>query len=104
MTDYQFYKRMGVCPSCRKNKIMGDEGHCPECRAWFANHFAKKLEANREEMNKARRIRDSELRKKRRENGLCYRCGGELKDGFSLCRRCREREKIYKARQKAKKL
>ena len=82
MTDYQFYKRMGICPSCKKNKIFGDEGHCPECRVWFANHFAKKLMENREEINRNRRTRDLKLRNKRKELGLCYICGAELNDKF----------------------
>ena len=105
MTDYQFYKRMGVCPSCRKNKIMGDEGHCPECKAWFAEHFAKKRAENKDAMNRQRKLLDRALYNKRKELGLCATCGAELIDRrFVTCRRCRERVKIYKARQKAKKL
>lgn len=97
MTDYQFYKRMGICPNCRKNKIMGDEGHCPECRAWFAEHFAKKREENKEQMNEQRKRTDRILRNERKKHGLCIRCGAKLiGTAFQKCIKCREKDKIYR--------
>jgi DNA-directed RNA polymerase subunit RPC12/RpoP len=56
-------------------------------------------------MNEQRKRLDRALYNKRKELGLCATCGAELIDKrFVTCRRCRERVKIYKARQKAKKL
>lgn len=28
-----WYADNGICPTCRTNKLMGTERHCPECRA-----------------------------------------------------------------------
>ena len=97
MTDYQFYKRMGICPTCRKNKLYGEEGHCLECKIWFAEHSAKRREENKEQMNEQRKKSDRALRKTRKELGLCIRCGVDLKGWlYQKCVRCREKDKIYR--------
>ena len=98
MTDYQFYKGLGVCTQCKKNPIFGNESRCPECKAyqaeWMITHKNKKrdYEKTKERMNK------------RRKQGVCFKCGGKLTDGYKTCIRCRERIKIYRARMKDKKL
>lgn len=98
MTDYEFYKRMGVCTQCKKNIIFKNEGRCPECKAYHAEWM----------INNRNRKRDAERQKERinerREQGVCFKCGGELTDGYKTCRRCRERIKIYRKRMKLKKM
>lgn len=98
MTDYQFYKGIGVCTQCKKNPIFGQEGRCPECKAYLAEWMLTHKDRKRDYE------RTKERMDERKKQGLCYKCGGELKDGFLMCRRCRERVKIYRARMKAKKL
>lgn len=102
MTDYQFYKRMGICPQCKKNKIMGSESHCPECRAYQADLMAKIYKENRNNIRERKRLAEKEILTYRRNNGLCYKCGKQLINlDYKSCKRCRERIKAYKLRVKS---
>ena len=99
--DKAFRREIGVCPRCGKNKLMGNEKNCPECRAknqkyhdeWYENHPGA-LSRNMEVWNMNRR----EARIIRKSEGKCYVCGNDLKDSdkpYKSCRCCREK---YKAR------
>lgn len=96
MTDYQFYKRMGVCPMCRKESLFGSECACPECRAKGAETKAKKREKNREKTRMYERQQKKNLSDRRRAEGKCYVCGKDLNDDrHKACIRCRARKNAW---------
>lgn len=68
--------RMTKCNKCGKEIEDNKHKRCKECR---------------EKDNKYQR----EYRKKRREQGLCPRCGGEIKDKYKYCERCREKRREH---------
>lgn len=105
MTDYQFYKRMGICPSCRKEKLFGTEAQCPECRAYRAERMQKKRENNRKEMNEYQRLLEKRLRIERKENGKCTKCGKDNKNSlYRTCAICRMKERNQRFRRNINKI
>ena len=103
MTDYQFYKRMGICPSCRKEKLFGTEGYCVVCKAYFAMKQQEKRDKNPEEERKKHRESVKRLAYQRRENGQCYVCGRILKDlKYKACPYCRAKKNKWERERKAK--
>lgn len=71
---------------------MGNEKACPECNAKIANRSEKLREENREEYNKYHSIRNQNVYNKRKESGVCTRCGKRKTDpGHSTCKMCREK-------------
>ena len=102
MTDYQFYKRMGVCPMCRKEKLFGLECTCLECRAKDAESKAKKRERMRIKAREYERNQKKKLSDRRRSEGKCYVCGVELTDfKYKACVLCRAKKNAW---QKARNL
>ena len=80
----------GYCPTCGKEKLMGDERKCVLCRAREAELQQQARERNRDAYNKYARENSQKRRDFRRENGLCTKCGAELKDDkYKRCERCR---------------
>lgn len=71
----EFFKKQGLCASCGKVRVYGDEVHCPECRAKRANSANKCRSRHSDE----RRIKARAYNKKRRERlkaeGKCISCG-----------------------------
>ena len=95
--DYKFYIGIGICPRCRRNRILGQERSCPECRAYEANYMSKVRSKNREEYNKKMREYRRELTVKRKAQGMCTRCGKrEAETGYSTCSICRIKSTTYK--------
>ena len=102
MTDYQFYKRMGVCPMCRKESLFGSECACPECRAKNAEATARKRKRKKENEKIYERQQKKNLSDRRRAEGKCYVCGKDLNgDKHKACIRCRARKNAW---QKARNL
>lgn len=96
MTDYQFYKRMGICPQCTKNKLFGTESRCPECRAYVAERVTRLREKNRENARKYQRDYMQKIGNERRENGQCYVCGKQLTDlKYKACAMCRAKKNTW---------
>lgn len=64
-----FFKNIGICPICRKNKLFGDEKSCLECRA-------KRIQKKNitEEYLESRRKKQREKHRYCVENGICTRC------------------------------
>lgn len=91
--EYHFWQDNGICPKCHKNKLMGNEKTCPECRAYFASYQAKRRsDPNKiEHINEMNRIHTNNMHKRRKENGLCITCGRKVIDGKTKCYLCREK-------------
>lgn len=93
-----FYKSIGICPKCRKNKIYEGENLCLECyeKAQFYKEKYDKSKYDRHEYYK-------KWYEKSKKQGICIRCGkGETK-GHVYCDRClavKRREWIEKRKEK----
>lgn len=84
---------LGICPSCKKNTIMGDERQCPECRAKEADRMARKRAENREEYQAYHNQYRNKLYEERKKNGLCPRCGKTPDDSrYKMCSSCRNKK------------
>lgn len=70
-----FYKSIGLCPRCGKNKLFGDEKNCPECSAKMQAYARKYEEENREEFRQYVNNYHKSVYQQRKEAGLCVRCG-----------------------------
>ena len=91
----QWYLEAGLCQLCGKEKLYGSEKYCPECRAKRANQSAKQREKDREKYNKMCSDIRKRNYKKRKENGLCGRCGKRKADCGSLCSICHAKRNNY---------
>lgn len=92
------YRESHVCPSCRKNTILGDEMTCPECRAKGANYAEKLRERSRDDYNGYMRKYQKNMYQKRKEDGICTRCGKrKAEHGFFTCPACRKKGREQKA-------
>lgn len=89
-----FYLKMGLCPRCGKNRVMGDEKRCPECRAreWITNSAYRNTHPEYiEKKNAKARL----TRQFRIENHLCTDCGVELTDyRYKSCEKCRIKRRL----------
>lgn len=89
-----FFISLGLCPRCGKERVMGDEKRCPECRAkeWKQNtEYRNTHPEYREKKNANARL----LRQFRIENHLCTDCGIELDDSrFKACEKCRIKRRL----------
>ena len=94
MTDYQFYKRMGICPSCRKYKLYGDENLCIECKAYFANKQQKRRNTDNERIKNQKMESYKKVAEFRNENNLCTKCGKPRTDNHKMCGICRAKNTI----------
>ena len=91
-----FYKSIGLCPRCGKNRVTGDEKNCPECRAKSAEYQKKWREKHLDEYNQKQNVSHRSLYQKRKEAGLCTRCGKRPHlYNNQFCGVCREKRRTY---------
>ena len=88
----EFYKSLGLCPRCGRNKLFGSEKQCPECSA-------KMYESNRKSREK-RNLNLKEYYKKDikelKENGLCRSCRKrKVAEGHTYCPICLAKHREY---------
>ena len=84
-----YYKRIGICPYCRRNKLYGEEGSCPECRAKNTEYKRKK---DKKHYNRVH-AEWSMTYNDRKEKGICVRCGKRnAKEGYVRCERCMKKD------------
>lgn len=105
--EYQWYKRGGICPVCRKNAIQKGYQNCLECRMnmrdYMAERRAKMSPEQREKLNAANRARNNERYRRLKAAGICTSCGKrEAISGEALCdvckaRRNRRQRELYEA-------
>lgn len=87
----QWYLSHKICPRCGKNDLMGDETICPECRAKSVNNSLKNQE--KDEYNVYQRNWSKSTYQKRKESGICTRCGKrKATQGLTTCAMCRARD------------
>lgn len=87
----QWYLSHKICPRCGKNDLMGDETICPECRAKSVNNSLKNRE--KDEYNVYQRNWSKSTYQKRKESGICTRCGKrKATQGLTTCAMCRARD------------
>lgn len=87
----EWYLSHRICPRCKKNDLMGDETICPECRAKEINTTLKNRK--KDEYNAYQRKLSKSIYQKRKESGICTRCGKrKATQGFTTCAMCRERD------------
>lgn len=94
----RFLKTIGICPTCGKNKLFGDEKTCPECVAKACEYEVK----TREKDIKAYNERHSRYYKKRttryRAEGMCGKCGkNKPAIGYKTCAICLDKIKKWRA-------
>ena len=90
-----FYKSIGICPQCRKEKLFGDEKSCIECRQKNYEREStitdKQMKIYRENFKEKQKI----LYKERSEKGICTRCGKlKVVPGRKKCGLCLEKDRL----------
>lgn len=100
MTDRQFYKSIGICPRCGKNKLWGDEKECPECAAKGYEYAMKsRARLGKEHYNITHSKWAKVAHHKRIEQGMCTRCGKRKADyNFKTCGICRARDNATRSK------
>lgn len=93
--ERKYYQENHVCPNCRKNSILGDEKICPECLAKESERSMNNR--NREHYNLIHREWSKIEYERRKENGICTRCGKRNADyNFFTCGICRNKDRQRK--------
>lgn len=98
-----FFKSIGICPRCQKNKLTGKEKSCVECRAKSAEYRAKKRDdpETRKSINAAYNEWSRKHYQELKEKGICTRCGKKPSDsGRSTCNWCRAKINNYRLEKK----
>lgn len=89
-----FLKNIGICPSCGKNRLCGEEKQCVECRAKGAERSARIRAERGEEYLKEHRQYGRMLYDRRIKNGVCPRCGKVPDDPrYKMCSACRVKKR-----------
>lgn len=93
-----FYRSIGICPTCQKNKLFGDEKTCLECIAKACEYGAKARAKDIEAYNR----RHNENSKKRRARyiaeGMCGKCGkNKPAVGYKTCAICLDKLRTWRA-------
>ena len=103
MNDREFYQSLGICPSCKKNRIMGDEKLCPECRAYHEEATERyRARIGREAWNAMMRVEKNARYARLKASGLCPICGKRKPIvGAVLCRICADKRAATKRRWRA---
>lgn len=84
MTDYEFYKSIGICPKCKKKKAFYNKVFCEECLEKIQNGNDKYRKPKSKEYDRKYAARRKEKREERKRKGLCIRCGKPATHG-QLC-------------------
>lgn len=93
-SDYQnetkrFMLEIGICPICKKYRILGGERSCPECRAKEAEYKTKLRERDREKYNNYMKSYQKAQYQERKNKGICTRCGKRKVTSGSRCDYCK---------------
>ena len=96
---YRARKAQGLCPMCGKERDDADKTICSACREYRRENYRLTMERLQPAAKKALLIRKSRTQYqrtlKRREQGLCVRCGAESPEHW-LCETCNEKLKEWK--------
>lgn len=88
MTDYQFYKSIGICGKCHRNPIEPNRAKCFECLEKEAtarrNRLAKENENERKQRLEKMKLYNKRSRDKSKADGKCVWCKKPL-SAYSGC-------------------
>ena len=103
--DRIFWQALRICPICEKRKLYFGEKNCIECRAKYGEYRRTYNLKHRERINAHNRERNREMYQRRKELGVCVRCGSKnIKPGSFKCYQCLEKDKVkqheYRERRK----
>ena len=88
--DYEWYKSLGLCVTCHKQKA--ESGHT-QCLICMMDRRANPLHHSSEVLAKHKQYL-KDLRERNRENGVCIVCGKRsAMQGKTYCDQCREKSK-----------
>ena len=79
--DYQFFKSMGICTHCKKEKAEKGRILCLACKM-------KNREYSKKYVPEKIKERDKENREYRKANGLCVNCGARPQQHGLICNKC----------------
>ena len=87
--ERDFYKKIGICHICRKNKLFGSERACPECAAKQYSYNVNQDKDKAREYQRAYSSRRKELRQMYLDNGICPNCRKrKIEFGKKKCKPC----------------
>lgn len=91
--DYIFYKSIGLCPSCRRNKPQEGNAICDECLEKRKKYYEENIQA--------KKIKNKAKYERLKAAGLCTTCGKEpARPGNVRCEKCAQRYKEYYKKKK----
>ena len=88
MKARDYYKKMGICPMCRKNPAFGNFVHCADCLEKIALNNIKYRAKKNEEYEQRHNLSKKKKYQERKEKGLCTSCGKRKKEHGLLCNLC----------------
>ena len=93
----KFFKDLGLCPRCGKNKLFGDEKECPECTAKeYEVTMRSRNSLGKDHYNSVHSEWSKNNHRKLIEQGICTRCGKRKADyGYKTCGICRSKIRNY---------
>ena len=78
--DYDFYKKIGICPDCRKNSAVPNRVFCDDC--------AGKRRERYRNSEKKKRVGNKTVQE-RKKKGICTQCGNwPAAPGRTKCKLC----------------
>lgn len=99
--DRESYLKYGICPTCKKNSVFGNEKNCPECRARNSNAKYIYVQKNRDKVNAQQRATRKSRYDADIENGICPRCRkNKCEDGKKRCAYCRIKDNEARRRRR----
>ena len=87
--NIRFFKKIGICIACEREKAFGDHVYCPDCLDKH-NEYERKYKQNATE--EQRQTRNEARRKKyyeHKKQGLCVNCNRKATPGYVYCTDCR---------------
>lgn len=110
-TDYrreskQFFRKIGICPECGKNKLFGDEKMCPECLARQAERRARHpiSDDKQKEYSETFKEYSRNLYAERKKAGICTKCGKrKAVQGKAKCAICQSKDNAIHRKRNEKK-
>lgn len=98
MRDY--YKKMGICPMCKKKPAFSNFVHCADCLEKIALNNIKYRAKKHEEYERRNNLSKKKRYQERKEKGLCTSCGKRKKEHGMLCNLCwAKRQRSRQARE-----
>ena len=85
--NYWFFKSIGICVQCTKEKAFNGGVYCAEC-AWKRNE-QKRARGISDKERESARVRHKKRYDEHKEIGLCVNCNRKATPGYVYCADCR---------------